>query len=292
MANEHRLRNTFLYYAFGVLISVFYLLSVSCDEGSGSEPGRDATAVVVEKSRDINETNDFLRIVFLPRDVVPTQLGRPSALRVFTGASAFYEPPVSVEKTAAFLGIPVGQSQKGLDLVVFRCIPGEPAELEPDLATWPNVFKRVVEDLEGQYTCPSEDSSPENALFCLAEGYTDTPGDIVTESIASAIGLGALIMTDPELAGVLGNIYGISSAFSGLGLAVNGPDDNALTAGQALVRAVVPEYLMRNATLAEAGCFCIRVPPYEGREEGPLDMDFIMKKGGFGECNFVERLGL
>ncbi len=290
VANERRSISIFLYYAFGVLISAFYLLSVSCDEGSGREPGREATAVVVEKSRDINETNDFLRIVFLPRDVVPVQLGRPSALRVFTGASVFYEPPVSVEKTAAFLGIPVGESQKELDLVAFRCIPEEPAALEPDLATWPNVFKRVVEDLGSQYTCPPEDSSPENALFCLAEGFTDSPSDIVTESIANAIGLGALIMTDPELAGVLGNIYGISSAFSGLGLAVGGADDNALTAGQALVRSVVPEYIMRNATLAEAGCFCIRVPPYEGREEDPLDMDFIVKKGGFGECDFVDRL--
>lgn len=292
MANEHRSRNRSLYYAFGVFLSVFYLLGVSCDEGSGREPGREAAAVIVEKSRDINETNDFLRIVFLPRDVVPAQLGRPSALRVFAGASAFYEPPVSVEKTAAFFGIPVGQSQKELDLVAFRCIPDDPATLEPDLATWPNVFERVVEDLGGQFTCPPEDPSPENELLCLAEDFTDTPGDIVTESIANAIGLGALIMTDPELAGVLGNIYGISSAFGGLGLAVNGASGNALTAGQALVRSVVPEYIVRNSTLIEAGCFCIRVPPYEGREEDPLNMDFIMKKGGFGECNFVDRLGL
>lgn len=32
--------------------------------------------------------------------------------------------------------------------------------------------------------------------------------------------------------------------------------------------------------------------PYQWREEDPLDMDFIMKKGGFGECNFADRLGL
>jgi len=275
-----------------VILSLFYLLSVSCDEGSGSEPGQESTAVIVEKSRDTNETNDFIRIVFLTRDVVPAQLGRPSALRAFVGASVFYEPPVSVEKTAAFFGIPVGQSQKELDLVAFRCIPGEPAALEPSLATWPNVFERVVEDLGEQYTCPAESASPENELLCLAEDFTDTPNGVVTASIANAIGLGALIMNDPELAGVLGNIYGISSEFSGLGLAVNGASGNALTAQEALVRSVVPEYIVRNATLIEAGCFCIRVPPYEGREEAPLDPDFIMKKGGFGECNFVDRLGL
>lgn len=292
MAWERFSRNKGLLYVFGIFVSLFYLLSVSCDEGSGSEPGREATAVIVEKSRDINETDDFLRITFLPRDVVPTQLGRPSALRVFTGASAFYEPPVSVKKTAAFFGIPVGQSQESLDLVAFRCIPGEPAALEPSLATWPNVFARVAEDLGGQYTCPPADPSPENALLCLAEGYADNPDLIVTQGIANAIGLGALIMTDPDLAGVLGNIYGISPAFSGLGLAVNGGSGNTLTAGEALVRSVVPEYLVKNATLVDAGCFCIRVPPYEGREEDPLDPDFIMKKGGYGECNFVDRLGM
>lgn len=285
-------RNNSLLYVFGIFVSLFYLLSVSCDEGSGREPGREATAVIVENSRDVNETDDFLRITFLPRDVVPTQLGRPSALRVFVGVSAFYEPPVSVEMTAAFFGIPVGQSQESLDLVAFRCIPGEPGALEPSLATWPNVFARVAEDLGGQYTCPPADTSPENALLCLAEGYADTPDEIVTQGISNAIGLGALIMTDPELAGVLGNIYGISPAFSGLGLAVNGGSGNTLTAGEALVRSVVPEYLVRNATLVDAGCFCIRVPPYEGREEDPLDPDFIMKKGGYGECNFVDRLGM
>ncbi|HVY56147.1 MAG TPA: hypothetical protein VHC46_10360 [Thermodesulfobacteriota bacterium] len=279
-------------YAFSVFLSLLYLLSLSCDEGSGSEPGQESAAVIVEKSRDTNETNDFLRITFLPSNVVPTQVGRPSALRVFVGATAFYEPPVSVEKTAAFFGIPIGQSQKGLDLVAFRCIPGEPEKLEPSLATWPNVFERVVEDLGGQYTCPPESSSPENELLCLAEGYEDTPSEIVTENLANAIGLGAVVMTDPDLAGVLGNIYGISSAFGGIGLAVNGASGNALTAEEALVRSVVPEYIVKNSTLTEAGCFCIRVPPYEGREGDPLDPDFIMKKGGFGECNIVNKLGL
>jgi len=292
LAKEPCRINKRLYYALCVMVTIFYMLSVSCEEGSGSETGREATAVVVERSRDISETNDFLRIAFLPRDVVPTQLGRPSALRVFTGASVFYEPPVSLEKTAAFFGIPVGQSEKELDLVAFRCIPGEPAALEPSLATWPNVFARLVEDLGGQFTCPPNEPSPENELLCLAEDFTDTPSEIVTESIANAVGLGAFIMTDPDLAGVLGNLYGVSSAFGGLGLAVNGSSGNALTAEEALVRSVVPEYIVRNATLIEAGCFCIRVPPYEGREDDPLDMEFIIKKGGFGECNFVDRLGL
>ncbi|MEW6145055.1 MAG: hypothetical protein AB1598_08580 [Thermodesulfobacteriota bacterium] len=292
MPEKYTALNKPLYCAFCITLLILYLLSISCDEGSGREPGREAVAVIVEKSRDTNETNDFLRIVFLPRDVVPTQLGRPSALRVFVGASVFYEPPVSLEKTAAFLGIPVGQNERGLDLVAFRCIPGDPAAIEPSLATWPNVFTRVVDDLGGQFTCPSADPSPENELLCLAEDFTNTPSEVVTKSIANAVVLGALIMTDPDLAGVLGNLYGISPAFSGLGLSVNAGSGSALTAEEALARSVVPEYLMKNATLGEAGCFCIRVPPYEGREEDPLDMDFIMKQGGFGECNFVDRLGL
>lgn len=291
MTKGPRMSDKCRYCVLCATVAIFYLLSVSCDEGSGSETGREATAVIVERSRDISETNDFLRIAFLPRNVVPTQLGRPSALRVFTGASVFFEPYVSLEKTAAFFGIPIGQSQKELDLVAFRCLPGEPAALEPSLATWPNVFARLAEDLGGQFTCPPNEPSPENELVCLAEDFTDTPSEIVTESIANAVVLGAFIMTDPDLAGALGNLYGVSPSFGGLGLAVNGSSGNALSAEEALVRSVVPEYIVRNATLTEAGCFCIRVPPYEGREDDPLDMEFIIRKGGFGECNFVDRLG-
>jgi len=60
---------------------------------------------------------------------------------------------------------------------------------------------------------------------------------------------------------------------------------------EVLQRAVTPEYLMRNVTLAEGDCSCISVPPYAGREDAPLDMDFIVQRGGVGECNTVDRLG-
>ena len=284
-------KNTLLYITACCLFFSFYLLSVSCDEGSGSGSKQETPAVTVESSRNVNETDDFLRLAFLPRDVVPARLGRPSALRVFVGASVFFEPPVSLEETASFFCIPIGQNEKGLDLVAFRCIPGEPPALDANLATWPRVFALLIQDLGGQFTCPPDVSSPQNVLFCLAEGYTDTPGQIVSEGLANAINLGASIMLDPELAGALGNIYGISSSFSGLGLAVKGSGSDNLNAAQALTGSVVPEYLVKNATLTEGGCFCIRVPPYEGREEDLLDPDFIMKKGGFGECNIVDRLG-
>lgn len=272
------------------LLALLYLLGLSCDEG-GPKPGRDGAAVIVERSRDVNQTSDFLRIIFLPSNVTPTQLGRPDALRVFVSASVFFEPPVSLQQTAAFLGIPVGESQTQLDLVALRCIPDVEAELEPSLATWPRVFELAASDLGGEFTCPPDPGSPENELFCLAQDFTDAPSQIVSDSIENALGLGAGIMSDPDLAGVLGQIYGIGPSFSGLGFSVNASAGNALTSAQALERSVVTEYLVRNATLPDAGCFCVRVPPYEGREEDLLDMDFIVNRGGFGECNVVNRLG-
>lgn len=132
--------------------------------------------------------------------------------------------------------------------------------------------------------------SPENELYCLAAGFEDIPGGDVTGTIENAIGLGAAVMSDPELAGVLQRLYGIDQSFSGLGFSVNASAGNELTASGALEASVVTEYLVRNATFEDAGCFCIRVPPYEGREDDPLDVDFIVSQGGFGECVTVDRL--
>jgi hypothetical protein len=53
----------------------------------------------------------------------------------------------------------------------------------------------------------------------------------------------------------------------------------------------VPEYLLRNVTLAEAGCRCIAVPPYPGRETALLDPDQVSREGGDGYCIHVPRLG-
>ena len=271
-------------------LAFLILLSASCDEGGGGKNRGEPVAATVERSRDAGQTNDFLRLIFLPTNVVPTTLGRPDALRVFVSVTAYFEPPLSLFKTADFFGIPVGDVQKQLDLVALRCLPEDPAAIEPSLATWPRVFGLLTSDLVGEFICPPDPASPENELYCLAAGFEDVPGSDVTGTIENAIGLGAAIMSDAGLSGVLQHLYGIDQSFSGLGFSVNASAGNELTAAKALEASVVTEYLVKNATFEEAGCFCIRIPPYEGREEDPLDADFIVSRGGFGECNTVNRL--
>ena len=74
------------------------LLSASCDEGGGGKNRSEPVAAVVERSRDANQTNDFLRLIFLPANVVPTTLGRPDALRVFVSVTSYFEPPLPFSK--------------------------------------------------------------------------------------------------------------------------------------------------------------------------------------------------
>ncbi len=271
-------------------LAFLILLSAACDEGGGGKNHGEPVAAVVERSRDAGQTNDFLRLIFFPANVVPTTLGRPDALRVFVSVTSYFEPPLSLFKTADFFGIPVGDAQRQLDLVALRCIPEDPAALGPGLATWPRVFGLLTSDLGGEFICPPDPDSPENELYCLAADFEDVPGGDVTGTIENAIGLGAAIMSDADLSGVLQRLYGIDQSFSGLGFSVNASAGNELKASEALEASVVTEYLVRNATFEDAGCFCIRVPPYEGREDDPLDVDFIVSQGGFGECVTVDRL--
>src|SRR2546425_845258 len=135
-------------------------------------------AAITDQSRDVDQTNDFLRLIFLPPGVKPTTLGAPAALRVFVGASTFFRPPLSV--------------------------------------------------------------------------------------------------ADPARADVVRRRYGIFPAFSGLGFSVKGSGDGAPMLGADILRrSVVPEYLLKNVTLAAGGCRCISVPPYPGREAAPLDPEQI-----------------
>lgn len=272
-------------------LAFLLLLTASCDEGSGGRNRGEPVASVVERSRDANQTNDFLRLIFLPADVTTDTLGRPGALRVFVSVASYFEPPLSLFKTADFFGIPVGEAQRQMDLVALRCLPEDPAVIDPGLATWPRVFELLASDLGGEFTCPPDPDSPVNELYCLAAGFEDVPGEDVSGTIENALGLGAAVMSDPELSAALRQLYGIDPSFSGLGFSVNASAGNTMTAARALEASVVTEYLVKNATFEEAGCFCIRIPPYEGREDDPLDVDFIVSHGGFGECRTVDRLG-
>jgi len=245
-------------------------------------------ATITDRSRNMDQIDDFLRVIFLPPGVKPTTLGAPAALRVFFGASAFYRPPLSLGETLDFPGIPDRATQ---DLVALRCVP--PAQIvEPTLATWPNVFAMITADLGGPYTCPAPAGAAENEVVCLARGFTDEPSPVASMPVHQALGVGVAMLADPARADVLRRRYGIFPAFSGLGFSVKGSGNGAPMLGaDVLRRSVVPEYLLRNVSLAAAGCRCISVPPYPGREAAPLDPDQISREGGDGRCVDVSQLG-
>ena len=115
---------------------------------------------------------------------------------------------------------------------------------------------------------------------------------MVSRPLATALEFGAGLLEDAATADVVRRRYGIHPAFSGLGLTVLGSGaGQAFTAAEALLGAVSPEYLVRNATLGDAGCRCIRVAPYAGRNMDPLDPAFISQEGELGRCRAVAKLG-
>jgi hypothetical protein len=95
-------------------------------------------------------------------------------------------------------------------------------------------------------------------------------------------------------ANVLYDLYGIGYGFSGLGFSVKGSylsgSNVALTSGEALAQSVVPEYLVKNVTLAEGGCRCIRVKPYPGRDEEFMNWNLVFWMGSEDSCTVLNRV--
>ena len=266
-------------------------VAAACGDSDNARPAAPpAPALIVDRSHDVEQTNDFLRIVFLPASVTPTTLGAPSAVRVFVAASAYFEPPLALAEVAAFLGVPDVADQ---DFIGMRCEPDPPAALDARLATWPQLFAVIRDDLGGQYSCPPPvGAPPENAVYCVAVAYTDDASSVYARPLAVALEFGAGLLEDSAAADVVRRRYGVYATFSGLGLTVKGSADGALqTAGEILQAAVSPEYLVRNATLVDGGCRCVRVAPYANRSMDPLDPEFIRRAGALGSCRAVAKLG-
>jgi hypothetical protein len=293
----------FNYFAVFFVFALILVTAVSCStDGSGNEPGNEAPAIVTEKSRDTNETNDFFRILNFTASSFPTMLGRPNAVKVFMGASVFFDPPVPVGKVATFFGIPLNTAN---DIFVVRCIPGDAESLGPVLATWPNVFEIIQEDLSQSFgfTCPPDemlegDELTLNELFCMVDGFddvgfTDSDGNfVVSTTIENALSLGASLFTDTSISTQLARRYGIFTVFSGLGFAVNGALESVvMNSAQVLQQSVVPEYLVKNATFVDADCSCIHVQAGNWTENDLLDINFVLQNGGFGECSTVDGFG-
>lgn len=271
------------------LIACLALLAGCGDDGDQPAKQPDTPALIVDRSHDVERTTDFVRIIYVPASVEVTTLGAPSAVRVFVGASTYFIPALALTEVAAFLGVPDAAE---LDFVAMRCQPDDAVALDVRFATWPHVFEIIRDDLGGQYVCPPPAGAPpENAVYCLAAAYADDSATVVARPLATALEFGAELLENSAAADVVRRRYGIYPGFSGLGLTISGSaSGQPLNAADTLQAAIVPEYLVRNATLADGGCRCIRVAPYANRAMDPLDPRFISEQGDLGRCRAVPKL--
>ncbi len=289
---------------------MFCAVLASCGSGaSGGEiSGGEAPALVTDDARMPDPKtgfaliNDFERIIFVKPGVTITTIGKNNGIqaRAFVSATTFYQPPLTVEEIVTFAG---GVDQPSQFLGVMRCRPPDRAKVEPILATWPNVFMALTTDLGRKFTpadCPDDISElpPDHQVYCIALRFKDTPSMFPSASLAAALTAGSSIFAvnypppkGEESGGdVLFDLYGAGSGFSGMGFAIKGSANVELNSNQALAQSVVPEYLLNNVTLADGGCNCIEVPPYPGRDQTPLNMDFVSTAGALGACTMMPSL--
>lgn len=267
----------------------------AADTTEAAAPPRNNPAYLADASRN-SGYNDFLRAVWVPHGVpVKTlTLGK----RAFFTATSFFKPQIGVEGFLNFIG---NYYQDSKDLALMRCRPSEAQmpKLEPLLATWPNTFGAIAADLAGpEGHCASPELTPGEKLICdLAIQYQDPPQTVYSEGLAQALLLAAQMYATPEGTEALRKDYGIFPAFSGLGFAVQASASPSgeiapMTTADILRNAVVPEYLLSNALLEEAGCRCIQVPDYAKRRTAPIDPAYIWSRGKLNEgaCRTVRKL--
>jgi hypothetical protein len=148
----------------------------------------------------------------------------------------------------------------------------------------------------GPGECDSTSSDPGKQVACFAKGFIDPAETAVPVSLAHAFSYAGTIYDEQHavLAKWLQDKYGIYPAFAGTGYSVKDSyfiDKQAMTSQQILVKSVSSEYLLKNISLADAGCRCISVAPYSARASDRLDPEFIEQVGGDGVCKEVGRLG-
>jgi hypothetical protein len=237
--------------------------------------------------------NDYLRVSFLPAGVPVTSLSRPGALRAFVTATPVFTPPLKLAELPAYSGLVNNDANV---LVAMRCRPTRPDVVDALLATWPNVFVAIGRDVPlDASACASAPADPKTQAACYAQGFTDPPSTAVPTSLANTFTYAGALFDDHHTAVAkwLKDNYGIFPAFSGLGYSVKDSyflDTQPMTSQQILVKSISPEYILKNVSLADAGCRCISVPPYPGRDGDRLDPDFVAQAGGDGACTEVKRL--
>ena len=237
--------------------------------------------------------NDYLRVSFLPAGVEVTSLSRPGALRAFATATPLFSPPLKLADLPAYSGLVNNDSNM---LVAMRCRPQHPETVDALLATWPNVFLAIQRDVPlAPGACDATPADAAAQVACYAAAFSDLPAASVPPSLARTFSYAAVLFDGSHTAQAkwLKDNYGIFPAFSGMGFSVKDSyslDTQPMTAQQILVKSISSEYILKNVSLAAAGCRCIAVPPYSGRSAEPLDPEFISRAGGEGACVQVERL--
>ena len=252
--------------------------------------------VVVSDSVRESLPGDYLRLIFPRKGTVITQitkLSAPEALRAFTTATVLYSPPLKLAHMPYYSGL-IDKDKEVL--VAMRCRPPRPEAVDAVLATWPNVFLAVQRDVPlPSGACDAKPPDPAAQMACFARAFSDPPADKVPSSLAHTFNYAAALYdaNHTALAQWLQKEYGIYPAFSGMGYSVKDSysiDKQPMSSQEMLVKSISSEYILKNVTLAEAGCHCIWVEPYADRSNDPVDPDFISQAGGDGVCKVVDRL--
>jgi hypothetical protein len=280
--------------------------AVTGSRAHAASPFSRTVAGITEASRG-DGVDDFLRAVWVPPGTAVTYLGRNDQyvknLRAFFTATSFVRPAVSVDQYIDLVGN-VFQTQQ--DLVLMRCRPNsaQRQSLAPILATWPNVFDAIVSDFAGAYSCPAVPTDGNNLIYCSALDYQihyrDAAQAVFPVGLQDMLDIAGPLESDSTAAGALKSNYGIYPQFTGLGFTVHtSGSTTSMTAATMLSYSVVPEYLLNNLSLADAGCRCIQVPTYGNRNDpdlrhgAPVDPGYVWQRGKLvnGACHQIKRLG-
>jgi hypothetical protein len=286
-----------------MVLMIFPAASKALAFSSGDKTGLlfQSPAVITEQSRQSPYYDDFLREIYVKPNAPPIDtLGKHNniQLRAFFGNTKFYFPPITPAAIAKYGGGPTYADQ---DLVVMECRPTDTTTVDPELVTWPILAQFLVEDLPPVSNCKPTPASTDDQAWCLADVFTkdDAPVDLAEKmplvtTLYKAIKLGndLFAINGGDGANLLYDLYGIGYGHSGLGFAVNGSVSGKFNAARTLEDSVVPEYLLRNVTLEQANCHCVRVPSYDNRDSQPLSPTFVWNRGRLddGYCRIVKRI--
>jgi predicted acylesterase/phospholipase RssA len=234
------------------------------------------------------EKQDLVRIVLKRNgESLSGKLGREEALRAFMAPAKYFTGEVSVGEAASLLG---NQYDADRDVAIIYCRAKNDSRIfDAKLATWMNLAKAIMADIKASDGLPLADckglTNEDDRLYCHAKVLLDAVSTTDETWVAGALerlySAVAEVLADPVALKQLRVRYGVTESFSGLGFTVGGTGGTAemVEPDEILGRLKVPEYLVKNLALQQAGCKCVRIAPYEERDSDPLDLAWVEKHG-------------